>query len=56
MEKKILDYLFEKDYLNMDKIIEEYVVSSRFVNTNYTTYTLLNTVEEVMKYELNKKQ
>jgi len=52
MEKEILNYLFEKGYLDMDKIIKEYVN----INTNHTTYTLLNTVEEVMKYELNKKQ
>jgi hypothetical protein len=55
MEKEILNYLFEKGYINMDKIIEEYVVSSKFVNINYTTHTLLNKVEEVMKCELNKK-
>lgn len=45
MEKEILNYLFEKGYLNIDKIMDEYASS----NGNYTTYTLLNAVDEVMK-------
>lgn len=52
MEEKVINYLFEKDYLNMDKIIEDWVNT----RTDFTTYTLLKAVEEAMKYELEDKK
>lgn len=52
MEEKVINFLFEKGYLNMDKIIEDWVNN----RTDFTTYTLLKTVEEVMKYELEKQK
>jgi hypothetical protein len=46
MEQKqlfnLIDYLFEKGYLNFNEIIEKYVDSEK----NYTTYSLLNKVIE----------
>ena len=42
MEQELIDYLFEKGYLDIDKIIKDYVSG----DTNYTTYTLLKKVIE----------
>lgn len=40
MEQKLIDYLFEKGYLDIDKIIKDYVS----IDTNHTTYTILKKV------------
>ena len=47
MEQKLIDYLFDKDYLNFDKIIKDYISTDS--DKSYTTFTLLKKVIEDYK-------
>lgn len=45
MENKLINYLFEKGFLDMDTIIKEYANK----DLSLTTYTLLKKIEEDYK-------
>lgn len=48
MENKLINYLFENGFLNMDAIIKEYADK----DLSLTTYTLLKKFEEDCKKEI----